>query len=163
MSNDELPEVQCQRETESIASDAEQWGRLFVTNLELEYANLAAELPRDATWPDFQRAMLLAIERVFDESGADPESIVRLWQESANRLLYVDEDTAWSSEKNARRLKLIDNRIQQTITEEEAIELRRLTEQMRVNCDHEGTVPLEGARQLHRRLLDIDDLKRTPS
>jgi len=150
--------MQAQQETESIASDAELWGRLFVTNLELEYANLAAELPRDATSPGFQRAMMLAIERVFDESGADRESIVRLWQESARRLLRIDEDTEWSGEKSARRLKLIDKRIQQTITEEEAIELRRLTEQMRASCDHEGTVPLEGARELHRRLLDTDDV-----
>lgn len=158
MPNDELPEMQAQQETESIASDAELWGRLFVTNLELEYANLAAELPRDAMSSDFHRAMILAIERVFHESGADRESIVRLWQENARRFMHVDEDTAWSGEKNARRLNLIDKRIQQTITEEESLELRWLTEQMRACCDHEETVPLEGARELHRRLLDIDDV-----
>ena len=157
MSNDESLESQGRQEAESISSDAADWGRQFVKCLRLEYANLASELPTDATWPDFQQAMMIAVGRVLDESGATPESIARLWEEIADRLLPVDADAAWNREKNARRLKLIDRKIQQTITPKEAIELTRLTKQMRVHCDREEMVPLEGARRLHRRLLDMDE------
>ena len=78
-------------------------------------------------------------------------------EEIADRLVPNDGDAAWSSQKNARRLALIDKKIQQTITPKEAIELLRLTKQMRVHCDSEEMVPLEGARRLHRRLLDMDE------
>ena len=157
MSNDESLESQGQQEAESLSSDAADWGRQFLKCLRLEYAHLASELPTDAAWPDFQQAMMIAVEKVFDESGATPESITRLWEEMADRLLPVDADPAWNREKNARRLKLIDKKIQQTITPKEAIELTRLTKQMRVHCDREEMVPLEGARRLHRRLLDMDE------
>ncbi len=158
MSNDESLELQSQKKAESISSDAADWGRQFVKCLKLEYAYSASKLSSDATWPDFQQAMMIAVGRVFDESGATPERITRLWEEVAGRLLPDDAETAWSREKNARRLKLIDKRIQQTIAPKEAIELTRLTEQMRVHCDSEEMVPLEGARRLHRRLLDMEDL-----
>ena len=157
MPNDESPESQGQQKTASISSDAADWGRQFVKCLRLEYAHLASELPTDATWPDFQQAMMIAVGRVFDESGATPESITRLWEEIADRLLPVDADPTWNREKNAQRLKLIDKKIQQTLAPEEAIELTRLTKQMRAHCDTEEMVPLEGARQLHRRLLDMDE------
>lgn len=157
MPNEESPESQVQQEAGSISSDAADWGRQFVKSLRLEYAHLASELPTDATWPDFQQAMVIAVGRVFDESGATPESIARLWEEVADRLLPVDADPTWSREKNAQRLKLIDKKIQRTLTPEEAVELTRLTKQMRVCCDTEEAIPLEGARQLHRQLLDMDE------
>jgi hypothetical protein len=62
----------------SISSDAEEWGSLFVKCLELDYASLAAELPEGATWPDFQKAMMVAAGMVFDESGGAPEITARL-------------------------------------------------------------------------------------
>ncbi len=157
MSSDESLELQSHQQAKSISSDAADWGRQFAKSLRLEYAHLASELPTDATWPGFQQAMMVAVGRVFEESGATPESIARLWEEIADRLLPVDADAAWNREKNARRLKLIDKRIQQMITPKEAIELTRLTKQMRIHCDREEMVPLEGARRLHRRLLDMDE------
>ena len=157
MFNDESLESQSRQKAESISSDAVDWGRQFVKSLELEYTNLVSELPAGATWPDFQQAMMIAVGTVFDESGATPESVAQLWETIADRLLPADADGAWNREKNARRLTLIDKKIQQTITPAEAIELVRLTKQMRVHCDREEMVPLEGARQLHRRLLDMND------
>lgn len=157
MPNEESPESQGQQEAESISSAAADWGTQFVKVLELEYEGLASELPTDATWPDFQQAMVIAVGRVFDESGATPESIARLWEEIADRLLPVDADPTWNREKNTQRLKLIDKKIQRTLTPEEAVELTRLTKQMRVYCDTEEAIPLEGARQLHRQLLDMDE------
>jgi hypothetical protein len=157
MFNDESLESQSRQQADSLSSDAVDWGRQFIKCLELEYTNLASELPADATWPDFQQAMMIAVGRVFDESGATPERIAQLWEAAADCLLSIDADAAWNREKNARRLNLIDKKIQQTITPKEAIELARLTAQMRVHCDSEKMVPLEGARQLHRRLLDMDE------
>ncbi len=163
MSNDESLELQSQRKTKSVSSDAEEWGRLFAKSLELEYASLASHLPSHATWQDFQEAMAVAVVTVFKESGATPESIARLWEQIAGRLLPFDGGAAWTREKNARRVNLIDKKIQQTITPVEAVELTRLTQQMRVHSDREEMVPLEGARELHRRLLDMDDMEGTSS
>ena len=121
MSNDESLELRSQQKAESVSSAAADWGSEFVKRLELEYADLASELPNDATWPDLQRAMMVAVGRVFDESGATPESITRLWEEIGGRLLPRDADTAWSREKSARRLELIDKQIQQTIATKEPL------------------------------------------
>ncbi len=163
MPNDESPEPQPLEEAESISGGAEEWGRLFVKNLEFEYASTASALPLDATWPDFQQAMMLAIGKVFEDSGATDDDVARHWEELANRFLPAEKDGAWTREKNARRLDLIDKKIQQTITPAEAIELARLTRHLRAHCDREEMVPLEGARQLHRRLLDVADPKGTPT
>jgi hypothetical protein len=163
MPNDESLESQRLQEAKPVSGDAEEWGRLFVKNLELEYASSASALPADATWPDFQQAMMIAIGKVFEESGATLESVARLWDEIAGRPSPIDEDVTWSREKNARRLNLIDKKIQQTITPAEALELTRLTQQMRTHCDREEMVPLEGARKIHRRLLDMADPKGTPT
>jgi hypothetical protein len=163
MPNDESPEPQRLEEAESLSGDADEWGRLFVKNLELEYASTASTLPADAAWPDFQQAMMLAIGKVFEDSGAIAEDVARLREELGNRFLPAEKDGAWSRENNSRRLDLIDKKIQQAITPAEAVELARLTRQMRAHCDREEMVPLEGARELHRRLLDMTDPKGTPS
>jgi hypothetical protein len=165
MTNDESLELPGLQKTKSYSSSAEDWGRQFVVWLEIEYADLASELPANAEPQDFQKAMMIAVERVFDfdESGATPESIAKLEKESLGRLLPIEADAAWSRENNARRITLIDKKIQQTITPQEAFELARLTQQMRVYCDREEMVPLEGARELHRRLLDMKDLEGTSS
>lgn len=162
MPNDELHESPSPQEAESISSDAADWGLQFVKHLEHEYENLVSGLSADATWPDFQQAMMIAVARVFEESGATPESIARLWGEIADRLSPVEADAEWSREKNARRFLLIDKRIQGTITPEESFELTQLTRQLRIHCDTEAMLPLEGARRLHRQLLDMDQSQGTP-
>jgi len=161
MPNDESLESQGRQETESISRDALDWGRLFLKHLKLEYADLATGLPANASWQDYREAMMIAVGKVFDESGTTTENTTRLWEEIVGRLLPVDEEAPWSCEKNAQRMMLIDKKIQRSITPEEAIELTRLTQQMRVHCDREEMVPLEGARELHRRLLDMDGVKGT--
>jgi hypothetical protein len=160
MPNDKSHDLQARPKRRFVSSEAQEWGRLFVKNLECEYASLASQLPADATWPDFQRAMMVAFRTIFDESGP-PESMGRFCEEVIAGLLPVDTDVSWNQEKNSRRLGLIDKNIQRTISPEESLELARLTRQMRIHCDHEETVPLEGARELHRRLLDMADPKET--
>jgi hypothetical protein len=142
----------------TLSSDALDWGKLFVKHLKIQYEDLASRLPEHATDMDFGCTMVNAMRDALLESGIRPsERIALQFQEAATRLLAVDEDAAWDSEKNARRMELIDRRIEQAITPEEAIELERLTLQMRAFCDNEETIPLEGARRLYRRLLGDDD------
>ena len=82
MSNDESLELPGQRETKSISSDAEDWGRQFVKHLEIEYTSAASKLPTGATWADFRQAMMTAVTDVLDESGAKPEETTRLLEEA---------------------------------------------------------------------------------
>ena len=98
-----------------------------------------------------------AVMKVFTDSGMNSEDVIRLLGEASTEPLPEPQDFEWSSQKNARRLALIDKKIQQTITSLEAVELQRLTGLMRSYCDREETVPLEGARKLHRRLLGMAD------
>ena len=163
MSNDESLDLQGQQKTRSIHPDAEDWGGKFAWTLELEYSNTAAQLPDGASSVDFRRAMLTAVVNVLGESGAKPEEIAQLLEECIRPLSLVKGDDEWTSEKNGRRLELIDKFIQQTLSPEEAVELERLTEQMRSRYDTEEMVPLEGARRLHRQLLENDDAEHTPT
>lgn len=163
MSNNESLELQVQHEIESIPCAAEEWGRVFVGQLEDEYTSAAVKLPTNATSADFRRAMMTAVVKVLGESGAKPQEIARLVEETVRRLSPVDRNVEWTSQRNARRMELIDKWIQKTLTLDEAAELEQLTECMRTHCDTEEMVPLEGARRLHRRLLGIDDSEPTPN
>jgi hypothetical protein len=158
MPNDESLSFRGASRARSISSEARQWARAFVKQLEIEFLHLASELPSAATWPDFERAMILALRAVFDEIEPS-ESVERSWEEIAGCLTPSDADACWTREKNVRRLSLIDKQIQRTISPQEAIELLWLTQQMRADCDREEMVPLKGARELHRRLLDMADSK----
>lgn len=162
MSNLKSQDPQHQPKTQSISSDAEEWGRLFVRILESEFANSAAELSGDAKSEDFQRAMLRAVINVLRDSGATLEELVQTFQMIADLSRPSDEDIAWSSDQNARRLELIDKSIQQTMTQEERLELARLTARMREYIDREELLPLKGARLLHRQLLEKTASQGTP-
>lgn len=157
MPNDESRELQGQNQPVSLSSEVEDWGRQFVKHLELEFADLASELPTDASTNDYRRLMMIAVIKVIGESGASPEEIAYLLKEGSSRLFPAHRDIVWTSDDNARRLLLVDKKIQQTMTREETIELMQLTRQLRVYCDREEMTPLEGAKRLHRRLLDSGD------
>lgn len=156
MANDEPREVLSERETRSVFSAARKWGRDFVEHLEILYDDVASQLPAGATEVDFRRAMAAAIVLKFDRLGWTPDETTRFFSDALNPKAGFDSSTTWTSEKNARRLELIDKRIQQELNRDEAIELERLTALMRVHCDTEETLPLEGARRLHRQLLQTN-------
>jgi hypothetical protein len=160
---DKSLDLQKQLELKSISSDAEDWGNQFVKHLELEYTSAASELPAGASFADFRRAMMSAVITVLGESGAKPEETARLLKETMSRFLSTDRNVEWTSERNARRIELIDKLIQANLSIEEAAELDRLTGNMRAQYDIEEMIPLEGARRLHRRLLDIDGSESTPN
>ncbi len=60
----------------------------------------------------------------------------------------------WSEEKNDRRCELIDKDIEGSITESEILELERLQLGFYEYLDSVAPPPMEGARRLHRKLLD---------
>jgi len=155
MPNDEPLERESSKETKRLASDADDWGSTFVKHLDIEFSTGASHLGADAKPNDYHRLMMLAIAEVCGASGASPEAISLLVEKLTDQISRVEPDPNWTNEKNARRLALIDKLIQQEITPLESTELNRLTEQMRAAFDQEKLLPLEGARRLHRQLLDL--------
>lgn len=157
MSTDESLEEQRKQRSESIAAHALDWGDQFLKVLEFEYSNAAAELPAQATWKEFRQAMIRAFESTLAESGADPAQIRSLIRESLSLDQNVERNTGWTSDLSARRIQLIDKMIQRSLTAAEAVALSQLTAWLRLHVDNEELVPLEGARQLHKRLLESSE------
>lgn len=94
--------------------------------------------------------MLLA---TYLDSGMDFESAVELLGQVVVQRLSVD--VAWSDALNQRRFALIDKEIQQSLTPAESIELAGLTRIMRDHVETETNLPMNGARALHRKLLQL--------
>ena len=161
MPNAKSPKRPIKKHLPSISPDARDWGTWFVNFLELAYADAASNLPTEATEADFRRVMMKAFVGVWGESEAGPQDTTRLGMGAAPRLSPGDKTAKWTSKRNARRLKLIDKSIQGELSPQEAVELERLTQAMRVHCDTEEMVPLRGARRLHRHLLGIGEPEQT--
>jgi len=65
-----------------------------------------------------------------------------------------DRPAVWTAELNRRRFELIDRDIQGTLTPAEHFELAGLTKLMREQVESEENLPMDGARALHKFLLD---------
>jgi hypothetical protein len=61
----------------------------------------------------------------------------------------------WTEEKNARRCELIDKDLQGTINDADRSELELLTRALRLHRRKVTPLPLAGAQQLHRTLLQM--------
>ena len=83
-------ESQDQPRTESLPSEAVDWGKQFVKHLELEYADLASRLPEEQVGADLRLAMMLSVVRVLAESGADSDSIAFLLEEAGKTVKSPD-------------------------------------------------------------------------
>jgi PAS domain S-box-containing protein len=59
----------------------------------------------------------------------------------------------WSEAKNARRCELIDRKIQETISTDEAAELDDLQGALRAHLDVVAPLPMDGAKKLHAELM----------
>jgi hypothetical protein len=68
MSTEESLEEQRKQRSESVAAEAIDWGSQFLKILEFEYSTAAAELPAQATWTEFRRAMIRAFQATLLES-----------------------------------------------------------------------------------------------
>jgi hypothetical protein len=159
MSTDESLERQSR--SESVSADAIDWGSQFVKHLELEYTSVASRLPTEATWEEFRQAMLRAVLATLLEAGSDLDEISQLLHETPPVNHGPDDAAGWTDECNIRRIALIDKMLQQTLSAKEAVELDRLTARLRLHADSEDLVPIEGARRLHKRLLEMSIPKPT--
>jgi hypothetical protein len=139
---------------EAISAVADDWIRLFITHFELHLVNASRDLPSGASVSESQVATARAILATFIESGMEIESTVELLAQVAAERRSIDVD--WSDALNQRRLELIDKEIQGSLTATESIELVGLTRCMRDHVDTETNLPMEGARALHRRLLQLE-------
>jgi len=59
----------------------------------------------------------------------------------------------WNEEKNRRRCELIDKEIDESLSDDERVELEALQQQMIEHRRRVAPLPIEGARKLHRELL----------
>ena len=96
----------------------------------------------------FAEVYEVGIEWLF---GQGPEKRVNRRDRSV--ALQNDAPTEWTEEKNARRCELIDRKIQNTITADEAEELETLQQAIERHLDRVAPLPLDGARRLHAELL----------
>ena len=108
---------------EDLPSDADDWIRHFVENLEAEFLHIAkSTFLNHPTNEDFHNTLLFAIQRLLTNEGMSSESI---------RDVLSDSSFGWTEEKNKRRFDLIDRESSGEISYNEAQELEALTFQMR--------------------------------
>ena len=139
---------------DSISEHANAWIQQFLKELEDNFLGASHSLPPDARVPDYQVATIRAMFQTLLDSGMDTESVVE-----AIGQVFVERrpgPTQWNSELNRRRFELIDREIQETLTPAERIELAGLTAIMREELDSEANLPMEGAKTLHRKLLETN-------
>ena len=137
-----------------IPADEDDWIRQFIKHFELHLVDARRDLPPDASDSDLQAAAARAILATYLDAGMEFESAVELLGQVAVERRSVD--AVWSDALNQRRFELIDKEIQGSLTAAESIELAGLTRCMRDHVESEANLPMEGARALHRRLLQLD-------
>jgi hypothetical protein len=137
----------------SIAEHSSEWIRLFIKHFELNLLDMSRSLPPDASDIDHWIAAIRAMRETVLDSGMDSE----LFAETVGRILIENRPgaAAWNSQLNQRRFDLIDKDIQETLSPAERVELAGLTAIMREQVDSEVNLPMEGAKALHRKLLDL--------
>lgn len=119
-------------------------------------AETGQELPSDADNADLSLAAMRAVKLTLLDSGLNDEQIVALFACVALERSDAGKLPEWTAQLNQRRFELIDGDIQGTLSREERFELAGLTHLMRQHVDSEVNLPLEGAKKLHRYLIDLD-------
>ena len=137
----------------SISKDVSDWLLQLSKQLEDGFIELALEFPEDAPIRAYQDATIRAMFSALLDSGMDPEAFA----ETAGQVLLEKRTGSieWNSRLNQRRFELIDKEIQETLTAVEGIELAGLTRIMREQVDSEAVQPMDGAKALHRMLLEL--------
>jgi hypothetical protein len=138
----------------AISAETDLWIRQFTKQFELHVLDASRDLPPDASVSESQMATARAIVATFLDSGMDLESVMELLGRVA--VESWSAGASWSDALNQRRFALIDKEIQGSLTPAESLELAGLTRIMRDHVDSEANLPLEGARALHRRLLQLE-------
>jgi len=154
MPSQKPPESQLESRRDSISERASDWIRRFIEQFEISFVDTSHSLRADANISDYQDATVRAMIQTLLESGMNTESLV----ETIGRVLIEGRpgSVQWNSKLNQRRFVLIDKEIQESLTPVERIELAGLTKIMREQVESEASLPMEGARALHRKLLELE-------
>jgi hypothetical protein len=144
----------------AISVETDLWIRLFARQFELHILDASRDLPPDASVSESQMATARAIVATFLESGMHLESVMELLGRVA--VESRPGGASWSDALNQRRFALIDKEIQGSLSPAENVELAGLTRIMRDHVDSEANLPLEGARALHRKLLQLESTGESP-
>ena len=139
----------------TLSEGANDWFREFLKHLEVYLAETGQGLPSNADNADLSLAAIRAVKLALLNSGLDYEQIVALFGRVALEHPGASQLSEWTAELNQRRFELIDGEIQGTLSREERLELASLTQLMRQHVDSEVNLPLEGAKKLHRYLIDL--------
>lgn len=140
--------------TDSISEPVGDWIRQFVKHFEINFVDASRRLPADAELPAYQHATVQAVFETLLDSGMTVDEVIEMVGQAA--IERPSGPVQWNAELNQRRFALIDKEIQGTLTPAETVELAGLTRIMREQIDTEAYVPLEGAKALHRKLLQLD-------
>ncbi len=140
----------------TLSEGANDWFRQFLKHVEIFMAETGQGLPSDAGNADYSLAAMRAVKLTLLDSGLDGEQILGLFGRVALEHADVSKKLEWTAEANKRRFELIDGNIQGTLSREEQLELAGLTHIMREQVDSGVNLPLEGAKQLHRYLTDLE-------
>ena len=138
----------------STSAAAFDWFQQFQKHFDL---NLSAAIPSESDLPDISECPKVAAQAFWNtlaDSGLGDNAIFALLGQVATQRDVLKPVGVWTAELNQRRCALIDRDIQGMLSIAEQFELAELTRRMRDHVDSERNLPLEGARKLHRSLLD---------
>jgi hypothetical protein len=138
----------------AISADTDLWIRQFIKQFELHVLDVSHDLTPDASVSESQVAAARAILATYLDSGMELESVMELFGRVAVERRFAG--ARWSDALNKRRFALIDKEIQGSLTPAESVELAGLTRIMRDHVDAEANLPIDGARALHRKLLQLE-------
>jgi hypothetical protein len=153
MARTKLPESGPLSRGDSISEDASEWIELFVKHIENSLLDTSRTLPPEASDLDYAVAAIEVMFETLLESGMQSELVT----EAVGQVLVGERPGSieWNPELNQRRFELIDKEIQETLTPAERVELARLTIIVREQLDTEANLPMEGAKALHRKLIEL--------
>ncbi|WP_442507605.1 hypothetical protein SH528x_006534 [Novipirellula sp. SH528] len=153
MPTEKLPDETLDTAQDAISEDHDFWSRQFLKHFEIHLLDSVSLLRGKSPIEDYQEATVRAVIETLHDSGMEIGAFVEL---VAKSLASVElAEPKWLPQMNDRRMELIDKQIQETITVAELIELAQLTQAMRDYVDSESSLPMEGAKALHRKLLSI--------
>lgn len=139
-----------------LSGSARDWVRQFVKHFELHFS-LTSDNSVSSEKDDeeqLRRASVQAVVATLRDSGMSNEQMVESF---GLTLFQSDEATGeWTAELDQRRIDLIDKDIQETLSAAEQLELAGLTSLMRAHVDSEANLPTAGAKELHKRLLELE-------
>lgn len=136
-----------------VSLAANEWLQQFIKHFELHFVEAVAGA---ASGPDilpYEQPAIGAVIRTLFDAGLGADAVFELFGQELQRLQGIADK--WTPAMNQRRFELIDKDIQGDITPTEQVELAGLTRVMRHHVDSEMNLPLEGARALHRKLLQL--------